>query len=118
MIDNTRWYLIRHNFSRGRSNYLSCGAAPQEQRSNSKGVHKDKSSNNKTKNRNIKASLPASLTNSATLPGNGARKRSLMTHDVMGSIAVFSISKSVEPNEEQKVLASDFGKEITASTER
>ena len=41
-----------------------------------------------------------------------------MTHDVMGSIAVFSMSKSVEPNEEQKVVASDFGKEIIASTER
>ena len=41
-----------------------------------------------------------------------------MTLNVEGSIAVFSISKSVEPNEEQKVVASDFGKEITASTER
>jgi hypothetical protein len=41
-----------------------------------------------------------------------------MTHNRKGSIAAFSISKSVEPNEEQKVLASDFGKEITASTGR
>ena len=41
-----------------------------------------------------------------------------MTLNVEGSIAVFSISKSVEPNEEQKVIASHFGKEITASTER
>src|ERR1044071_2024149 len=117
MIDNTRWYLIRHNFSRGRSDYLSCGAAPQEQRSKSRSVHKDKSSNSKSKNRNIKTSLPASLTNSATLPGNGARKRYLMTLNVKGSIAAFSISKSVEPNEEQKVVASDFGKKITAGTE-
>src|ERR1041385_6811034 len=111
MIDNTRWYLIRHNFSRGRSNYLSCGAVPQEQRSKSRGVHKDKSINGKIKNRDIKTSLPASLTNSATLPGNGARKRYLMTHNRKGSIAAFSISKSVESNEEQKVIASDFGKE-------
>ena len=70
------------------------------------------------KNNNIKISLPASLTNSAMLPGNGARKRYLMTHNRKGSIAAFSISKSVEPNEEQKVIASDFGKEITARTER
>src|ERR1041385_1908720 len=118
IIDNTRWYLIRHNFSRGRSDYLSCGAVPQEQRSKSRGVHKDKSSNNKTKNKNIKTSLPASLTNSAPLPGNGARKQYLMTHNHNGSIAAFSISKSVEPNEEQKVIASDFGEEIIASTER
>ena len=41
-----------------------------------------------------------------------------MIHDEMGSIAVFLISKSVEPNEKQKVVASDFGKEITTSTER
>jgi len=41
-----------------------------------------------------------------------------MTLNVKGSIVAFSISKSVEPNEEQKVVASDFGKEITASTER
>src|ERR1041385_8045254 len=118
MIDNTRWYLMRHNFSRGRSDYLSCGATPQEQRSKSRGVHKDKNSNNKTKNRNIKTSLPASLTNSAMLPGNGARKRYLMTHNHKGSVAAFSISKSVEPNEERKVLISDFGQGITASTVR
>src|ERR1041385_1963769 len=117
MIDNTRWYLIRHNFSRGRSDYLSCGAAPREQRSNSRGVHKDKTAIAKLK-QNIKTSLPASLTNSATLPDNGARKRSLMTHDVMGSIEVFSISKSVKHNEKHKVVASDCGKEIAASTER
>ena len=42
----------------------------------------------------------------------------VMTHDVMGSIAVFTIIKSVEPNEEQKVVVSDFGKQIAASTER
>ena len=32
----------------------------------------------------------------------------LMTHKYMGSIAAFSISKSVEPNEEQKEMTSGF----------
>ena len=41
-----------------------------------------------------------------------------MTDNSRGSIIAFSISKSVEPNEEQKVLTSDFGQGITASTER
>ena len=58
------------------------------------------------------------FTNSATLPGNGARKRYLMTLNRKGSVAAFLISKSVEPNEEQKVLISDSEQEITASTER
>ena len=52
------------------------------------------------------------------LPGNGARKRYLMTLNCRESFVAFSINKSVEPNEEQKVLVSDFGKEITAGTER
>ena len=42
----------------------------------------------------------------------------LMTLNRKGSIAAFLISKSVEPNEEQKVLISDSEQEITASTER
>ena len=42
----------------------------------------------------------------------------MMTHNRKGSIAAFSISKSVEPNEEQKVLTSDSEQGITASTER
>ena len=33
----------------------------------------------------------------------------LMTHKYRGSIVAFSISKCVEPNEEQKVLTSDSG---------
>ena len=41
-----------------------------------------------------------------------------MTLNVKGSIAAFSISKSVEPNEERKILIGDFGQGITASTER
>src|ERR1041385_6521240 len=42
----------------------------------------------------------------------------LMTLNCRGSIVAFSINKSVEPNEEQKVLVSDFGKEITADRKR
>ena len=42
----------------------------------------------------------------------------VMTLNVEESIAVFSISKSVESNEEQKVLIGDLGQGITASTER
>ena len=42
----------------------------------------------------------------------------VMTDKCRGSIAAFSINKSVEPNEEQKVLTSDLGQGITASTER
>ena len=45
------------------------------------------------------------LTKSATLPDNGARKY-LMTHKCRGSTIVLSISKSVEPNEEQKEMIS------------
>ena len=40
----------------------------------------------------------------------------LMTHKYRGCIAVFSISKSVEPNEEQKVLASGMDQEFSANT--
>ena len=35
-------------------------------------------------------------------------RRKLMTHKYRGSIVVISISKSVEPNEEQKEMTSDF----------
>ena len=48
------------------------------------------------------------LTEGASLPGNGAQKRVLMTHKYRGSIIVLSISKSVEPNEEQKEIISSF----------
>ena len=47
------------------------------------------------------------LTKSALLPGNGARI-ALMNHKYMGSIVAFSISKSVEPNEEHKEMTSGF----------
>jgi len=40
-----------------------------------------------------------------------------MTHKYRGSIVVLSISKSVEPNEEQKEMISGFHKVFSASTE-
>ena len=45
------------------------------------------------------------------------RGRCLMTHKYRGSIVVLSISKSVEPNEEQKEMTSSFSKVFSASTE-
>ena len=42
----------------------------------------------------------------------------VMTHKYRGSIVVLSISKSVKPNEEQKVLTSGFQQGFTASTKR
>ena len=42
----------------------------------------------------------------------------VMTHKYRGSIVVLSISKSVEPNEERKVLTSGFQQGFTASTKR
>ena len=40
-----------------------------------------------------------------------------MTHKYRGSIIVLSMSKSVEPNKEQKEMISDFSKVFSASTE-
>ena len=40
-----------------------------------------------------------------------------MTHKYRGSILVLSISKSVEPNEEQKEMIRVFSKVFSASTE-
>ena len=42
----------------------------------------------------------------------------LMTHKYRGCILVLSINKSVEPNEEQKVLASNLDQEFTVKTSR
>ena len=42
----------------------------------------------------------------------------LMTHKYRGSIVVLSISKSVELNEEKKVLTSGFQQSFTARTKR
>ena len=41
-----------------------------------------------------------------------------MTHKYRGSIVLLSINKSVEPNEEQKVLTSGFLQGFTASTKK
>ena len=40
---------------------------------------------------------------------------SLVTHKYMGSIVAFLISKSVEPNEEQKEMTSGLSKVLSAS---
>ena len=40
----------------------------------------------------------------------------LMTHKCRGSIVAFSISKSVEPNEEQKVLINRLEQGFTVNT--
>src|SRR3954468_16356985 len=108
IIDNTSWYFIGNNFNRGRSSHHGCGASSHKQRTNNRVVHRNKEQQQQKEKekQNCKTSLPISLTNSAMLPGNGARKR-MMTLNRKGSIAAFSISKSVEPNEELKVLASE-----------
>jgi hypothetical protein len=47
-----------------------------------------------------------------------ASSTSLMTHKYRGRIIVLSINKSVEPNEEQKVLMSSFDQRITVNTSK
>jgi hypothetical protein len=44
--------------------------------------------------------------------------RFLMTHKYRGCIVVLSINKSVEPNEEQKVLTSGFDQGFTVNTSK
>jgi hypothetical protein len=44
--------------------------------------------------------------------------RPLMTHKYRGCIVVLSINKSVEPNEEQKVLMSSFNQGFTVNTSK
>jgi hypothetical protein len=43
---------------------------------------------------------------------------SVMTHKYRGCIIVLSINKSVEPNEEQKVLTSGFDQGFTINTSK
>jgi hypothetical protein len=43
---------------------------------------------------------------------------SVMTHKYRGCIVVLSINKSVEPNEEQKVLTSGFDQGFTVNTSK
>ena len=47
-----------------------------------------------------------------------SKDSALMTHKYRGSIVVLSIIKSVEPNEEQKVLASNLDQKFTVKTSR
>jgi hypothetical protein len=42
----------------------------------------------------------------------------MMTHKYRGPIVVFSISKNVDPTEEQKVLTSSFGEGFTVDAHR
>ena len=42
----------------------------------------------------------------------------VMTHKCRGSIVAFSISRSVDPNKEQKVLTSEFEQGLTVNTAR
>jgi hypothetical protein len=44
--------------------------------------------------------------------------RFVMTHKYRGCIVVLSINKSIEPNEEQKVLMSGFDQGITVNTSK
>jgi hypothetical protein len=52
--------------------------------------------------------------------GESAATRSgaVMTHKYRGCIVVFSINKSVEPNEEQKVLTSSFDEGFSVNARR
>jgi hypothetical protein len=49
---------------------------------------------------------------------NGFYHRVMMTHKYRGCIVVLSINKSVEPNEEQKVLMSGFDQGFTVNTSK
>jgi hypothetical protein len=51
-----------------------------------------------------------------TNSGLGLTPPWLMTHKYRGCIIVLSINKSVEPNEEQKVLISGFDQGFTVNT--
>jgi hypothetical protein len=55
------------------------------------------------------------------LPGGRPGRRlagAVMTHKYRGCIVVLSINKSVEPNEEQKVLMSSFDQGITVNNSK
>jgi hypothetical protein len=45
-------------------------------------------------------------------------EEAMMTHKYRGCIVVLSINKSVEPNEEQKVLMSGFDQRFTVNTSK
>jgi hypothetical protein len=48
----------------------------------------------------------------------GGPLEGVMTHKYRGCIVVLSINKSVEPNEEQKVLTSGFDQGFTVNTSK
>jgi hypothetical protein len=49
---------------------------------------------------------------------DGSTAVRMMTHKYRGCIVVLSINKSVEPNEEQKVLTSNFNQGFTVNTSK
>jgi hypothetical protein len=51
-------------------------------------------------------------------PSGGLYRRRVMTHNYRECIVVLSINKSVEPNEEQKVLTSGFDQGSTVNTSK
>jgi hypothetical protein len=55
---------------------------------------------------------------SLLFPRQRRQKIVLMTHKDRGCIVVLSINKSVEPNEEQKVLTSGFDLGFTVNTSK
>jgi hypothetical protein len=61
---------------------------------------------------NFNASLAAKEVDTTTVWSH------LMTHKYRGCIVVLSINKSVEPNEEQKVLTSGFDQGFTVNTSK
>src|SRR3954451_23722832 len=77
-----------------------------------------------TPSANIKTTLTVKVTfTNSTLqlsftPRQRCQKIVLMTHKYRGCIAVLSINKSVEPNEEQKVLTSGFVLGITVNSSK
>jgi hypothetical protein len=62
--------------------------------------------------------LPHKTSTSLTIPIGEIVSLLVMTHKYRGCIVVLSINKSVEPNEEQKVLMSSFDQGITLKTSK
>jgi hypothetical protein len=62
--------------------------------------------------------IPLETSTAKHCPARGGRRGGLMTHKYRGCIVVRSISKSVEPNEEQKVLTSGFDQGFSVNTSK
>jgi hypothetical protein len=56
--------------------------------------------------------------NRCSLVSSTLDAQSMMTHKYRGCIIVLSINKSIEPNEEQKVLTSGFDQGFTVNTSK